>query len=195
MTEPNKKYSNRSVGAARAAFLQIIRENGWDKRPLAKQPKAELYMMALPNGWLPHWMLKSDEIATTLSGSRLWDAAYQKADKGSVEGLIAVNIIDEIQAKCLSYNKIPIADETRVPHAIKELILSQALIKCLSFDGEGRVDVRRDVAGLSIRQAGEILPFRTPDEIRTELLKDYINSLPAVESAPTFEATNSHERN
>lgn len=91
-----------------------------------------------PEGWLPVWMLKSDELCVLLTGFRLWDVFY-KADSDCLEGCKAVEMssLNSVASKELikSYQTKPVLPYDEAFIMLRYVICEHAFINSLNIEG------------------------------------------------------------
>lgn len=167
-------HDGTKVSDAVDIYKAIIHRNGLSKHTIKEWgPDLVLPNLTDPDGWLATWMLKSDEMAIELLGSRIWNCAYM-ADKNSVEGVRPINM-SEIESESEvsgydSYQQYDIAESVGVPIGIRYLICNAAFLQTLEVQGrevsikpiQGLYDLERPL------QHGDLLPLPNPVKVSAQ---------------------------
>lgn len=159
-------------------FKSIIMSNGIEKYRLKEwSPSIRLHHMTDADGWLPIWMLRSDEISIALLGERMWNVAYQ-ADIECIEGVNAINMskVDMSKPGIDAYTKTKLIGR-EVPAALRLMLCQHALVSSLELIGNELVI--KKIKGLGFYglnkklESGDLFPLPTKEQVVSSRISKY----------------------
>ena len=126
----------RDIEGAEELFKEVIERNKLGHVVPKSNPSFTLSDMGSKYFWLAPWMIKTEELWTTLTEERLWDT-YYKPDNDTVSGIIVENLQDseeKIEGVENLSELIEQNNEKDLPVTLKYLVAEMAFASSISIE-------------------------------------------------------------
>lgn len=150
-----------NLAYSRELFSSLLKNQGIGDLALKENNKIKVKQLCHPLGWLPDWMIRSDEISMLLFNKRLWNVVYVAQEK-TPRGLTVIDM-NEYTGSSLPHNYEAYdhlhSDDDSV--SLKALIAKEAISQSLDIqDNQVAIKPLLGFYGLKRRlQHNEVFPL------------------------------------
>lgn len=176
-------FTEPSIKAATIMFKKVaLDEKLGDLAVQGYEDRLNLGMMIDSEGWLAHFMMRSDELSVSLCDRRMWDATYLVDDKCFAYLRPVPMDYAEKQGLDINLYKEHSSAEDMIDPRLRYMIIRQALFNSIEVK-ENVVSLKQPNEALYASyikkplENGEIMPFLSKEHIKMNALIDYGNKL------------------